>query len=89
MKEITGNLRQDVKDLLGESASLFTGFMSIIFAVSGRYDSAAWAILFSALMDGLDGKVARLTLCGGRPRGPSPAAELQRRTHGYRCGKHG
>ena len=43
------------------TASLFTGFMSIIFAVSGRYDSAAWAILFSALMDGLDGKVARLT----------------------------
>ena len=26
MKEITGNLKQDVKDLLGESASLFTGF---------------------------------------------------------------
>ena len=25
MKEITGNLKQDVKDLLGESASLFTG----------------------------------------------------------------
>ena len=24
------------------TASLFTGFMSIIFAVSGRYDSAAW-----------------------------------------------
>ena len=43
------------------TASLFTGFLSIIFAVSGRYDSAAWAILFSALMDGLDGKVARLT----------------------------
>ena len=43
------------------TASLFTGFLGIIFAVSGRYDSAAWAILFSALMDGLDGKVARLT----------------------------
>ena len=26
MKEITGNLKQDVKDLLGESSSLFTGF---------------------------------------------------------------
>lgn len=43
------------------TASLFAGFMSIVLAVSGRVDSAALAILFSALMDGLDGKVARLT----------------------------
>lgn len=43
------------------TASLFAGFMSIIFAVSGRPGTAAMAILFSALMDGLDGKVARLT----------------------------
>lgn len=43
------------------TASLFTGFLSIIWAVSGKPESAALAILFSALMDGLDGKVARLT----------------------------
>lgn len=43
------------------TASLFTGFLSVILAVSGQHDSAAWAVLFSALMDGLDGKVARLT----------------------------
>lgn len=43
------------------TASLFTGFLSIVLAVSGKPDSAAFAILFSALMDGLDGKVARLT----------------------------
>jgi len=43
------------------TASLFSGFLSIILAVEGNCDGAAWAILFSALMDGLDGKVARLT----------------------------
>lgn len=40
------------------TASLFAGFLSITLAISGDFDNAAWAILFSALMDGLDGKVA-------------------------------
>ncbi len=43
------------------SLSLFSGFLAIIWASAGRYETAALAILFSALMDGLDGKVARLT----------------------------
>ncbi len=43
------------------SLSLFSGFLAIIWASAGRYEAAALAILFSALMDGLDGKVARLT----------------------------
>lgn len=43
------------------TASLFTGFMSLIWASSGNFEWSAMAILFSALMDGLDGKVARLT----------------------------
>ncbi len=43
------------------TASLFAGFLSMLLAVSGRPESAAIAILFSGLMDGLDGKVARLT----------------------------
>jgi len=43
------------------TASLFAGFFSIILAFSDRFDEAAWAILVSAVMDGLDGKVARLT----------------------------
>ncbi len=43
------------------TASLFAGFFSIILAFSGRFDEAAWAILVGAAMDGLDGKVARLT----------------------------
>ncbi len=43
------------------TASLLTGFFAIILATRGSMESAAMAILFSALMDGLDGKVARLT----------------------------
>lgn len=43
------------------TASLFTGFMAAIWAWEGKFDWSAMGILFSALMDGLDGKVARLT----------------------------
>lgn len=43
------------------TASLFTGFMAIIWASNGKFEWSAMGILFSALMDGLDGKVARLT----------------------------
>lgn len=43
------------------TASLFSGFLGLIWAGAGRYEACAMAILFSALMDGLDGKVARLT----------------------------
>ena len=43
------------------TASLFAGFWSLILTVHGQFDNAAMAILFGALMDGLDGKVARLT----------------------------
>ncbi len=41
--------------------SLFSGFLAIILASSGKFEDAGIAILFAALMDGLDGKVARLT----------------------------
>ncbi|MDR2161014.1 MAG: CDP-diacylglycerol--serine O-phosphatidyltransferase [Desulfovibrio sp.] len=43
------------------TASLFSGFLGILWAADGQYESCALAIFFSALMDGLDGKVARLT----------------------------
>lgn len=43
------------------TASLFSGFMGMIWAAEGNFEMCAMAILFSALMDGLDGKVARLT----------------------------
>lgn len=43
------------------TASLFAGFLGMLWAADGRFEYCALAILFSALMDGLDGKVARLT----------------------------
>ena len=43
------------------SASLFGGFYAIIAATQGRYDAAAVSIMISAILDGLDGRVARLT----------------------------
>lgn len=41
--------------------SMFLGFLSIVWSSQGRFEAAGMAILVSALMDGLDGKVARLT----------------------------
>lgn len=41
--------------------SLFFGFYSILASVAGRFDQAAFFILISALCDGLDGTVARMT----------------------------
>ncbi|MDL2316145.1 CDP-diacylglycerol--serine O-phosphatidyltransferase [Desulfovibrio sp. OttesenSCG-928-A18] len=43
------------------TASLLSGFVGLLWAAKGNYEGCALAILFSALMDGLDGKVARLT----------------------------
>ncbi len=43
------------------TASLFSGFLGIMWAIGGQFESCALAILVSALFDGLDGKVARLT----------------------------
>jgi len=39
---------------------LFAGFYSLIAAVQGRYELAAWAILAAAVFDMMDGRVARL-----------------------------
>lgn len=41
--------------------SMFLGFLAIVWASQGRFEGSAFAILVSALMDSLDGKVARLT----------------------------
>lgn len=40
-------------------ANMFCGFLTIIYASSGRFDKAAIAIGFAILLDGLDGRVAR------------------------------
>ena len=41
--------------------SMFFGFLSMVWAGQGRFEEACFAILASAVLDGLDGKVARLT----------------------------
>jgi CDP-diacylglycerol--serine O-phosphatidyltransferase len=43
------------------TAGLFAGFYSIIAAANGQFVHAAVAVFIAAVMDGLDGRVARLT----------------------------
>ncbi len=43
------------------TASLFSGFYAIVAAANGVYDNAAIAIFVSMVLDGLDGRVARMT----------------------------
>lgn len=40
-------------------ANMFCGFLTTIYAASGRFEKAALAIGFAILLDGLDGRVAR------------------------------
>ncbi len=43
------------------TANLFAGFFSIVSAMNGKYEVAAIAIFVAMLLDGLDGRVARMT----------------------------
>lgn len=43
------------------TGALFSGFFSIIAGINGRFVPAAIAVLVAALLDALDGRVARLT----------------------------
>jgi len=43
------------------TASLFFGFYSIIASIGGDFSRAAVAIIISCILDGLDGKIARIT----------------------------
>ena len=43
------------------TASLFFGFYSIIASIGGNFPKAAVAIIISCILDGLDGKIARVT----------------------------
>ena len=43
------------------AGSIFLGIVSIVFASKGSFESSCWLILFSMVLDGLDGRVARLT----------------------------
>ena len=43
------------------TAALFCGFYAIIAALQGRFEPAAVAVFIAMVLDGLDGRVARLT----------------------------
>jgi len=43
------------------TAGLFGGFYAIIASMSGRFEAAAIAVFIAMVMDGLDGRIARMT----------------------------
>jgi len=43
------------------TANLFCGFFAIVQAMNNRFEVAAIAIFFALVMDGMDGRVARMT----------------------------
>ncbi len=43
------------------TAGLFAGFYAIISAMNGRFEAAAIAIFIAMFMDGIDGRLARMT----------------------------
>ena len=43
------------------TAALFAGFYAIVAAMQGRFEPAAVAIFVAMLLDGLDGRIARMT----------------------------
>jgi len=43
------------------TASLFSGFFAVVSSINGRFEAAALAILVAMVLDGLDGRLARLT----------------------------
>lgn len=43
------------------TGALFSGYYAITSAIGGRYETAVIAIFIAMILDGLDGRVARLT----------------------------
>jgi CDP-diacylglycerol--serine O-phosphatidyltransferase len=43
------------------TGGMFAGFYAIIAAINGRYEQAAIAVFVAGLLDGLDGRIARMT----------------------------
>jgi CDP-diacylglycerol--serine O-phosphatidyltransferase len=62
-KEIRKHMRKGIFLLpnMFTTAALFAGFYAIIAAMNGRFEIAAIAIFLAGLLDGLDGRVARMT----------------------------
>ncbi len=46
--------------------NLLFGFLAIIFILQGRFISAAWLVVASSILDGLDGTIARLIKSSSR-----------------------
>ncbi|WP_043821094.1 CDP-alcohol phosphatidyltransferase family protein, partial [Rubrivivax gelatinosus] len=42
-------------------AALFSGFYGVVMAINGRFEAAAIAIFCAAVLDAMDGRVARMT----------------------------
>ena len=42
-------------------AALFSGFYAIVMAINGRFEVACIAVFCAAVLDSLDGRVARMT----------------------------
>jgi CDP-diacylglycerol--serine O-phosphatidyltransferase len=42
-------------------AALFGGFYAVVMAMNGRFENAAIGIFIAAVLDSLDGRVARMT----------------------------
>lgn len=63
-QEVRGGLRRRGIYLLPNlftSGVLFSGFYAIVQAMNGRYEHAAVAVFVAMVLDGLDGRIARLT----------------------------
>jgi len=43
------------------TGAMFAGFFAIIASIGGRYTDAAIAVFIAAILDGMDGRVARMT----------------------------
>ena len=62
-KEVRKNMSKGIYLLpnMFTTGALFAGFYAIIAAMNGRFEIAAISIFLAGLLDGLDGRVARLT----------------------------
>ncbi|PKN33164.1 MAG: CDP-diacylglycerol--serine O-phosphatidyltransferase [Deltaproteobacteria bacterium HGW-Deltaproteobacteria-19] len=43
------------------TASMLCGFYSVVVSTHGQFETAAWAIMAALVLDGLDGRIARMT----------------------------
>lgn len=66
MEDTSENGRKPLRGIyllpnLFTTGAMFAGFYGIISAIAGQYSEAAMAVFVAGLLDGLDGRVARLT----------------------------